>query len=418
MTIARQPSCSDHDPAELTVEAARLRIDASIEALTCSERVALRSALGRVLAQPLLAPFALPRRDNSAMDGYALNSADLPDSGERVLRVSGTAWAGKPYSCSVGSGECVRIMTGAELPEGTDTVVMQEHVERDGDDIRLGPDHAPGDNVRPAGEDVQEGQVVLVPGRRLAPADLGLIAALGWVEVPVYRRLRVAFFSTGDELRSLGEPLTAGAIYDSNRYTLYGALTRLGVELIDLGVVTDERSALHAALQNAASCSDVIVSTGGASVGDADFVLETLTALGRLDFWKVAMKPGRPLTFGSIANARFFGLPGNPVSVMATFYQFVQPALRKMMGETDTTVLTLKARCSESLRKKPGRMEFQRGILSIDPDGQAVVRSTGAQGSGLLRSMSAANCFILLPRDAGRIEPGTIVDVQPFVGFV
>jgi molybdopterin molybdotransferase len=309
-------------------------------------------------------------------------------------------------------------MTGAVLPEGADTVVMQEHVEVVEEVIRVGSSHEIGDNVRRAGEDLAAGASVLHAARRLTPADLGLIASLGIGEVYVHRRLRVAFFSTGDELRAIGEPLERGAIFDSNRYLLYGVLTRLGADAIDLGVVRDERDALRRAFTEAAACADVFITSGGASVGDADYAVDTLAALGQVDFWKVSMKPGRPLAFGRVGGAVYFGLPGNPVSVMATFYQLVQPALRYLMGETLTQPLTLKATCTTRLKKKPGRVEYQRGFLEFDVDGAAFVRSTGAQGSAILHSMSTANCFIVLPSDWGRVEPGTVVDVQPFEAFV
>jgi molybdopterin molybdotransferase len=270
-----------------------------------------------------------------------------------------------------------------------------------------------------AGEDLARGSLALAAGKRLTPADLGLLASLGMAEVPVYRRVRVAFFSTGNELRSIGEPLSDGAIYDSNRYTLHGMLQRLGVEILDLGVVRDEREALRAAFRDAAAVADAVITSGGVSVGDADFVKETLGALGRIDFWQIAMKPGRPLAFGKIENASFFGLPGNPVAVMVTFYQFVQPALQRLMGEHPVgEPPTFRARSLSRFRKQPGRTEFQRAIVERDADGEFVVRSTGMQGSGILRSMSMANCFVVLPDDAGGVEPGATVMVQPFFGLM
>jgi molybdopterin molybdotransferase len=283
--------------------------------------------------------------------------------------------------------------------------------------IRIGPGRA-GDNVRPAGEDLALGQVALQAGRRLTPADLGLVASLGIGEISVHRRLRVAFFSTGDELRSIGEPLVPGAVYDSNRYTLYGVLTRLGAEAIDMGVVPDVPDAVASAFHEAGGCADVLITSGGASVGEADLILDTLGAVGRVAFWNVATKPGRPIAFGRVGGAVFFGLPGNPVSVMATYYQFVQPALRRMAGESSWRPLLVQARCTKPLKKKPGRVEYQRGILDRDAQGALLVRPTGPQGSAILRSMSEADCFIVLPHDWGRVEPGTLVDVQPFFGLV
>lgn len=417
--IARQPSCADDfDPDSLPVREALRRIDAVVAPVTGFEQVAVRSALGRVLAQTIISPIDVPSHTNSAMDGYALRSADLPEEDLRELQVMGTALAGKPFPGTVKPGTAVRIMTGAVLPEGADTVVMQEHVERQDQTVRIGGGHKAGQNVRQAGEDLARGDTVLAPGQRLQPAELGMLASLGIAEVRVCRRLRVAFFSTGDELRSLGEPLVEGEIYDSNRYTLHGMLTRLGVELIDMGVVRDRREDLQRALSEAADSADAVITSGGVSVGEADFVRDILSTLGEVNFWKIAMKPGRPLAFGRINKSVFFGLPGNPVSVMVTFYQFVQPALRQMMGQTEIRPIMFKVPCANRLKKRPGRMEFQRGVLERQADGDLIVRSTGEQGSGILSSMSRANCFIVLPDDAGRVEAGTLVDVQPFEGLI
>ncbi|MGH8615513.1 MAG: molybdopterin molybdotransferase MoeA, partial [Gammaproteobacteria bacterium] len=324
----------------------------------------------------------------------------------------------RPFCSNLNPGECVRIFTGAAMPKGTDTVIIQEHVRRDGDTIRFAGAFPAGQNVRAAGEDISSGQTVLSAGRRLTPADLGLLASVGEGEVSVRRRPRVAYFSTGDELRSVGKSLSEGAIYDSNRYTLHGVLSRLGVEILDLGVVLDTPEAIRAILGQAARIADACISSGGVSVGEADHVTDALGALGRVAFWKVAMKPGRPLAFGTVGGAVFFGLPGNPVSVMVTFYQFVQPALRRMMGESDISPLTIKAHCASKLKKRPGRVEFQRGRLVRDEQGDLMVYSTGSQGSGILTSMSQANCFIILPLEAGQVAPGTMVDVQPFSELV
>ena len=291
-------------------------------------------------------------------------------------------------------------------------------MQADGSGIRIDGSTRKGDNVRQAGEDIAAGDLILTEGRRLNPADIGLIASLGIAEVSVVRRLRVAFFSTGDELRSIGETLGDGAIYDSNRYTLHGMLERMGTDIIDMGVIKDDLEALEEAFAIAAANADVLITSGGVSVGEADYIKEILAKLGQVDFWKVAIKPGRPLAFGHVGDAVFFGLPGNPVSVMVTFYEFVQPALRKMIGENDSGILTLKARCDSRLKKRPGRVEYQRGILRGDEDGNLVVVKTGAQGSGILTSMSQANCFIILPIDSSGIEPGMYVDIQPFSGLV
>jgi molybdopterin molybdotransferase len=305
------------------------------------------------------------------------------------------------------------------MPAGTDAVVMQEHVELRVDAIRIGAGHRTGQNVRAAGEDLARGAVALNAGKRLTPADLGLLASIGLAEVAVHRRVRVAFFSTGDELRSIGEPLEDGAIYDSNRYTLYGMLAALGAEILDMGVVRDRRDAVRDAFRDAAAVADAIITSGGVSVGEADYVKETLEALGKVSFWQIAMKPGRPLAFGHVDGTAFFGLPGNPVAVMVTFYQFVQPALRRMTGEDPVGAPpTFEARSLTRFRKQPGRTEFQRAIVEHDANGELVVRATGGQGSGILHSMSQANCFVVLPEEGGNVEPGMRVAVQPFFGLM
>ncbi|MDD3449055.1 MAG: bifunctional molybdopterin-guanine dinucleotide biosynthesis adaptor protein MobB/molybdopterin molybdotransferase MoeA [Gammaproteobacteria bacterium] len=417
--VARQPSCADAaEPGVLSVAAALARMGADVVPVAGVEKIALRGALGRVLAGEVLSPVNVPSHTNSAMDGYALGGDDLPGSGGAVLSVIGTAYAGTPYPGTVAAGQCVRIMTGAMMPAGTDSVVMQEHAERDGDTIRIDGGHRRGQNVRQAGEDLAAGQPALHAGQWIGPAELGLLASLGVAEVRVRRRLRVAFFSTGDELRSIGEPLGEGEIYDSNRYTLHGMLTRLGAEVLDMGVVRDTPAALREAFGEAAAMADVVMTSGGVSVGEADYVKETLAELGRVDFWKIAMKPGRPLAFGRLGASTFIGLPGNPVAVMVAFYQFARPLLRRLQGETDTDPVRFTVPCLTALKKRPGRTEYQRGVLHRDAEGRLVVRTTGAQGSGILRSMSEANCFVVLGHDQGRVEPGDPVEVQPFLGLI
>ncbi|GAB4348430.1 MAG: molybdopterin molybdotransferase MoeA [Gammaproteobacteria bacterium] len=410
--------CDDLPKGTLTVDQARERIQQALAPIAGVERVAIRAALGRVLAEEVRSAVDVPSHTNSAMDGYAVNSADLPAEGEAELKVIGTSWAGRPFEGTVGRGECVRIFTGAAMPEGADTALMQEAVKRDGDVIRILARHKAGENVRYAGEDLRKGDVVLGPGQMIRPADIGVLASVGVPEVNVRRRVRVAFFSTGDELRSIGETLGKGEIYDSNRYTLYGMLKRAGAELIDMGVIRDTREATRQAFKDAAAIADVVMTSGGVSVGEADFVKETLDELGKVDFWKIAMKPGKPLAFGFVDDAVFFGLPGNPVSVMVTFYQFALPALRRLMGCRETFTPTFRLPLADKLRKGKGRTEFQRGILTRDETGQPVVRTTGEQGSGILSSMSQANCFIILPRESDGAEPGDIVEVQPFDGLV
>ena len=401
--IEKDPSCrDDFDPKSLSADAALEQIKSGAVRIRGIEKIAIREALNRILAEDIRSHINVPTGTNSAMDGYAVNSGDIPSSGSAELSVLGTAWAGKPFSGKLSAGSCVRIMTGAIMPDGADTVIIQEDVQVTGAGIIIDGATRKGDNVRQAGEDIAAGDLILTSGRRLNPADIGLIASLGIAEVCVVRRLRVAFFSTGDELRSIGETLSDGAIYDSNRYTLYGMLERMGADIIDMGVIKDDLDDLEEAFSIAAANADVLITSGGVSVGEADYIKEILAKLGKVDFWKVAIKPGRPLAFGKVGNAVFFGLPGNPVSVMVTFYEFVQPALRKMIGENDAGILSLKARCDSRLKKRPGRVEYQRGILQKDQDGNLVVVKTGAQGSGILRSMSQANCFIILPLDSER----------------
>ena len=417
--IEKDPSCrDDFDPKSLSADAALEQIKSGAVRIRGIEKIAIREALNRILAEDIRSHINVPTGTNSAMDGYAVNSGDIPSSGSAELSVLGTAWAGKPFGGELTAGSCVRIMTGAIMPDGADTVIIQEDVQVTGAGIIIDGATRKGDNVRQAGEDIAAGDLILTSGRRLNPADIGLIASLGIAEVCVVRRLRVAFFSTGDELRSIGETLSDGAIYDSNRYTLYGMLERMGADIIDMGVIKDDLDDLEEAFSIAAANADVLITSGGVSVGEADYIKEILAKLGKVDFWKVAIKPGRPLAFGRVGNAVFFGLPGNPVSVMVTFYEFVQPALRKMIGEDDAGILSLKARCDSRLKKRPGRVEYQRGILQKDQDGNLVVVKTGAQGSGILRSMSQANCFIILPIESSGVEPGAFVDIQPFSGLV
>ncbi|MEW6313312.1 MAG: molybdopterin molybdotransferase MoeA [Pseudomonadota bacterium] len=412
-------SCADdYDPNSLPVDKARALIATYLQPLAATETLTLKDALGRVLAQDIVSPLNVPAHDNSAMDGYALRHADL-ETDESALRLIGASFAGQPFAGTVAAGQCVRIMTGAVIPDGADTVVMQEHATVNGNIVRIGPGHRPGQNLRRAGEDLRQGAVALARGKRLRPAELGLIASLGIGQVSVYRKLRVAFFSTGDELRSIGSELEAGQIYDSNRYTLHGMLTRLNVEAIDLGVVPDDPAQIERTLLTAAAQADVVISSGGVSVGEADYVKELLNRLGTVVFWKIAMKPGRPLAYGKIANAHFFGLPGNPVAVMTTFYQFVREALLKLMGLDPVLPLpTFRVPCTTPLKKAPGRTEFQRGILEQNEKGEWSVRATGDQGSGILSSMSQADCFIILPTEQGKVAASEMVEVQMMEGLV
>ena len=418
--LIRAISCADdYDPNSMSVDKARRFIRDFLQPVQTKESLALRSSLGRVLAEDILSPYNVPNHNNSAMDGYALNADDLATSGNTTLHIAGTAFAGQAFEGKVGKGECVRIMTGAVMPAECDTVVIQEHVQVESGRITFGEGVKRGQNLRYAGEDLKLGQAVFAAGHMMRPADLGLIASLGLGEVKVYRKLRVAFFSTGDELASIGQPLEAGQVYDSNRYTLYGMLTRLGVEVIDMGVVRDDPKLLEQALQDAAACADVILTSGGVSVGEADYMKQLLNDLGQVVFWKIAMKPGRPLAYGKIGNAHYFGLPGNPVSVMVTFYQFVRDAMLVLMGQPNPApVAQLPVICAGNLKKAPGRTEFQRGVLFADSNGQWKVQPIGNQGSGVLRSMTEANCFIVLDERCGNVEAGETVNVQILDGFI
>jgi len=413
MSIAQTVSCLDgYDPDALRVDKAREAILACLTPIAQAESVSIRDALGRVLAEDIVPRINVPAHDNSAMDGYAVRFSDL----ERPLKEIGSALAGKPFHGKLGAGECVRIMTGAVMPQGADTVVIQEVVRKEGDRIRVPPGQKKAQNVRYAGEDLKVGVAVLTPGVLLKPADIGLIASLGIGEVRVKRRLRVAFFATGDELASIGTPLKEGEIYDSNRYTVHGMLARLGVEAIDMGVVRDDPAQLEKAFRQASEKADVVITTGGVSVGEADFIKQMMAKLGEVLFWKIAMRPGRPMAFGRIGNAFLFGLPGNPVAVMVTFYQFVRDALLHLSGRSDAPFPLLQAVAAEAMRKVPGRTEYQRGVLFKDQEGWKV-RTTGQQGSGVLRSMSEANCFIVLEHERGSIKAGEPVSVQLFEGL-
>jgi molybdopterin molybdotransferase len=422
--LARVVSCiDDYDPNALKVATAREVIHSLLTPVQTNERVAVRSALGRVLGEDVVSTVDVPAHDNSAMDGYAVRHADLKAAGETVLRLAGSAFAGGPLAAKLGKGECVRIMTGAVMPRGADTVVIQEVARAEGNKVHIPNGQKQGQNRRLAGEDLTAGKPVLNAGHQLGPAELGLIASLGLAEITVRRRLRVAFFSTGDELASVGSELKPGQVYDSNRYTLYGMLSRLGCELIDMGVVRDDPASLERALRAAAGDADAVITSGGVSVGEADFIRELLGKLGEVVFWKIAMKPGRPMAFGRIVHAgntaHFFGLPGNPVAVMVTFYQFVRDALLALSGRTgELAPPLLQAPCTAGIRKSPGRTEFQRGVLAPDSQGKWSVHPTGAQGSGVLRSMSEANCFIVLEHERGSVNPGDLVQVQLFDGLV
>lgn len=407
-----------YDPKALSADAVNDFLSRLVEPVRDVQDVAVLEAPGRVLARDIVSPISVPPHDNSAMDGFAFDGAVL-DSGATVsLEVVGTALAGKAWQGSVGAGQCVKIMTGAIMPAGLDTVVPQEFTQSASDGRVTFPSAAlkRGDNRRFEGEDLMQGKPALLAGTRIGPAASGLIASLGIAKVPVFRKLRVAYFSTGDEILSLGEPPREGAVYDSNRYTVHGLLTRLGCEVIDMGVVRDDPARLEAALSSAAARADAIITSGGVSVGEADYTKAMMAKLGDVAFWRIAMRPGRPMAVGRIGSSVLFGLPGNPVAVMVTFLAFVRPALLKMMGASHAAQPYLRARSGEPMRKKPGRTEYQRGIVRAAADGHLEVRTTGSQGSGVLSSMVQANGLIVLHHAQGNVAAGDDVDVLMFDG--
>lgn len=415
-----------YTPDALDVDLGRQLILDTVRPVSGSERLPLHGALGRVLAETILSPIDVPAHDNSAMDGYGLRADDLAADGDTTLELAGTALAGQPFDARLQPGQCVRIMTGARVPAGVDTVVMQEVARAAAGQVTLPPGQRKGQNIRRAGEDLRAGTPALPAGRLIRPAELGLIASLGIGNVAVRRRLRVAFFSTGDEIVSIGSAAREGQIYDSNRYTLFGMLTRLGFDVIDIGVVRDDPHTLETTLRDAATRADAIITSGGVSVGEADFTRDVMARLGEVLFWKIAMKPGRPLAFGSIGKldeednggAWLFGLPGNPVAAMVAFYQFARPALLRLAGvDPVAEPPLLQAGCTQAIRKAPGRTEFLRGVLFQD-GADWKVRTTGPQGSGLLSSMADANCFIVLGPTQGNVAAGDLVQVQVLDGIV
>lgn len=384
-----------------------------ITPITESEILPLPLAAGRISAEPVISPMDVPPFDNSAMDGYAVRLSDLRSG--NPLTVAGKAFAGQPFTGTWPQGSCVRIMTGAPVPEGCDAVVMQEQTEMRGEAVCITSAAAAGQNIRRAGEDLRCGSEVLEAGVRLGAAELPLLASLGIASVNVLRKLRVAIFSTGDELQSPGQPLAAGQIYDTNRFAVHLMLNKLGCEVIDLGIIRDDPEALRAAFTDADARADVVISSGGVSVGEADYTKTMLEELGEVTFWKLAIKPGKPFAFGRLKNSWFCGLPGNPVSAMLTFYQLVQPLLAKLTGQRGPLMPPRQqVRCADKLKKSPGRLDFQRGILQRGSDGSLEVKTTGHQGSHVFSSWHQGNCFIVLERERGNVQPGEWVDVEPF----
>ena len=414
-----------YDPQALSVNQVNAFLAELVQPVSADESqdAFLFDALGRVLAQDVVSPISVPAHNNSAMDGFAFDADQLHADQPLTLRVVGTALAGKAWQGKVNAGECLKIMTGAILPDNLDTVVPQEFCQvattHDVTTITIPPNILKaGDNRRLMGEDLMQGQAALKAGQHLTPAALGLVASLGLPDVRVHRRLRVAYFSTGDEVLSLGEAPREGAVYDSNRYTVFGLLTRMGCEVIDMGVVRDEPALLEAAFAKAALEADAIITSGGVSVGEADFTKAMMKKLGDVAFWKIAMRPGRPMAVGRIGKSVLFGLPGNPVAVMVTFLAFVRPALLRMMGSTAQPAPLLRAKSLEPLRKKAGRTEYQRGFVSSAADGTLQVRTTGNQGSGVLSSMVQGNGLIVLHHAQGNVAVGDEVDVMMFEGAI
>ena len=417
--LPTQPNCTDiYESGLLPVDQALDKILTAIPTINDFQIINIETAKGRTLSQSINAAFNVPQFNNSAVDGYGLNSQDLPVEGITSLQIIDAAFAGKPSSQTISSGQCIRIMTGAIIPAGVDTVIMQEHVQLNNNSISIDYRHQAGQNIRLAGEDIQKDETILQTGHFLTPADIGLIASLGIGEIKVRRKLRVAIASTGNEVISIGDSHKGSNLYDSNRYSLCAALDRPDIEIINLGILEDTPAALLHSFTLASQSADMIISSGGVSVGDADHTKTALQQSGQVDFWKIAIKPGRPLAFGSLGKSVFFGLPGNPVAVMVTFYQFVLPAIEAMLGIKNKAIQpTMQVMSSENIRKKPGRTEIVRGIISQNTDGTWSVKSTGKQGSGILRSMSLANAFIILEHDRSSVKSGELVTVQPFSGL-
>lgn len=417
--IARRANCTDiAESGLIPVEQALNQILAATVAISGDQIIPIERAKGRTLAAAISAPFAVPYQHNSAVDGYAFCTADIPATGTAQLAVVGTCRAGEANLAPIKLGQCVRIMTGAIIPQGLDVVAMQEQVELHNGVLTIDGQHRAGQNIRLAGEDIQPHETILQPGRFITAADIGLIASLGIAEIKVRRKLKIAIASTGNELLNIGAAHSKQKIYDSNRYILAAILDRPDLEIINLGILQDQLEVLLEQFEQSSLYADIIISSGGVSVGDADYTRLALSQAGTVDCWKIAIKPGRPLAFGKINQCLFFGLPGNPVAVMVTFYQFVLPAIEQMLGiKNKITAPKIAARSTENIRKKPGRTEVIRGIMHQDSAGSWWVNTTGKQGSGILRSMSLANSFIILEHDRGPVKAGETVIVQSFAGL-
>jgi molybdopterin molybdotransferase len=415
--ISDSSMAGDYDPNAMSVEKAKAWIANFLNPIDQKETIHIKDALNRILAEPIIATMNVPNHDNSAMDGYAINLDLLSDNGPFKLKVTGKLFAGNVLEGN--AEEAVRIMTGATIPTGLNAVIPQEHVELNEGVISFKTKPHINQNIRHMGEDIKSGQIVHQNGRRIEPCDLGLFASLGIDSISVYRKIKVAFFSTGDEIISLGNPLLPGHVYDSNRYSLIGLLKRLDVEMFDLGIIPDDKKVIEDTLKKASNIADIVITTGGVSVGEADYMKDILKKIGEILFWKISMKPGRPLAFGKIGKCHYFGLPGNPVSTMVTFYQFVREAILTLSGQTPIPKIPLiKAKLLGPIKKIPGRTEFQRGIYEQDNQGIFKVSPIKDQGSGILRSMSEANCFILLHEDTAHLEKDTWVDIQLFDSLI
>lgn len=399
-------------PGLMPVEQAIATLLNNVNTVTEQEDCSVTLACGRILATPVTASINVPSADNSAMDGYALKAEDLTT--QQSLKLVGSSFAGRPFTGQIESGQCIRIMTGGILPKGANAVVMQENAQAKGDEIVFSQQPRRGENVRYAGEDMTIGQVIFPQGHKLSAVDIGVLCSIGASQVSVLRKLKVALFSTGDELKQPGSPLAPGQIYDSNRPMLHLLLAKMGMDVIDLGVIEDDKAKLYEAVETCDQQADALITSGGVSVGEADYTKEILEQVGKIGFWKLAMKPGKPFAFGQLPNSQFFGLPGNPVSALVTFYQLVVPTLQKMAGMTIIPRTRLPAIASEPLRKRPGRCDFQRGVYSVSDTGQIEVRTTGQQGSGILSSVAQANCFIVLEQQRGSVQAGESVIIEPY----
>ncbi|MDO6446542.1 molybdopterin molybdotransferase MoeA [Colwellia sp. 1_MG-2023] len=399
-------------PGLLPFEQALENMLTAINPIDETEPVTLKNALGRVLAQDIKSPVNVPPNDNSAMDGYTFSQQSLAIN--TTLKLVGRSMAGSPFVGECKVGECVRIMTGAKVPADCDTVEMQENCQVEGENVTFLSPRKHADNVRSKGEDIGLGQAVFLTGRELTAIDIGVLASLGIDNVTVFRKLKVALISTGDELKKPGQALNDGDIYESNSQFLTAILTKLGADIIDFGIIEDVETSIFNAFKKADEVADVVISSGGVSVGDADYTKTVLESLGEIAFWKIAMKPGKPFAFGTLPNSYFFGLPGNPVSALVTAHQLALPALLKLQNVNRVQALTLNAKTTSTLKKSPGRMDFQRGIVSNDENGNLQVTSTGSQGSGILTSMAAANCYIVLAAEQGQVSEGEWVKVQMF----